>query len=427
MTNHIFARSFQPRGAEVEVTPPRLPAPDRCGKCLSVKRAGVSHPCGPAAKRRNLLALLGESPEHDQRAVVGSAVKSLAKSNTNGGSLDLKRVGGGHPVKVMIGEVGDGGWPKLNANTFRRIEVEMDMARSSLLKLIKILRGEVGISSRVKEALKSWDRVGADQLSLERIQNFEQKIAARRGGKGEKGVPAHEIEITRDAVVVKDVSKMVDWVVTERGMVKQQTVVRGSMDGGGGSLKILASIFQESELSRAEQPGFLLTGVNRILLLAFVEDLQESWHNLRILLELVNLSSISYRLAADLKLINIVLGISSHSGKYACFICYGECHLSSGPLRTYQHLKDMYEKYEACCRPRGMMSRFYNVIKPCLVSPENLATFIGDVIPPPPLHLHIGVANSIWALVKVLVGEGCYQQPGVSINPENQISSWPSL
>ena len=181
MTNHIFARSFQPRGAEVEVTPPRLPAPDRCGKCLSVKRAGVSHPCGPAAKRRNLLALLGESPEHDQRAVVGSAVKSLAKSNTNGGSLDLKRVGGGHPVKVMIGEVGDGGWPKLNANTFRRIEVEMDMARSSLLKLIKILRGEVGISSRVKEALKSWDRVGADQLSLERIQNFEQKIAARRG------------------------------------------------------------------------------------------------------------------------------------------------------------------------------------------------------------------------------------------------------
>ena len=78
-----------------------------------------------------------------------------------------------------------------------------------------------------------------------------------------------------------------------------------------------------------------------------------------------------------------------------------------------------------------MMSRFYNVIKPCLVSPENLATFIandiGDVIPPPPLHLHIGVANSIWALVKVLVGEGCYQQPGVSINPENLISSWPSL
>ena len=37
-------------------------------------------------------------------------------------------------------------------------------------------------------------------------------------------------------------------------------------------------------------------------------------------MELLDLSKIEYRLAADLKLINMLLGISSHSGKYACFV-----------------------------------------------------------------------------------------------------------
>ena len=76
-------------------------------------------------------------------------------------------------------------------------------------------------------------------------------------------------------------------------------------------------------------------------------------------MELLDLSKIEYRLAADLKLINILLGISSHSGKYACFVCYGPCNLVSGPLRTYQHLEDMYLEYAAAGFPVKKMSLFY--------------------------------------------------------------------
>ena len=93
--------------------------------------------------------------------------------------------------------------------------------------------------------------------------------------------------------------------------------MRISIDGGGGSLKVLASIFDKNEdsevvFTQREQPGSRLTGVNRVILLAYVEDLQETWHNLRIVLELLQLDGLSYRLAADMKLINILLGISSH-------------------------------------------------------------------------------------------------------------------
>ena len=119
-------------------------------------------------------------------------------------------------------------------------------------------------------------------------------------------------------------------------------------------------------------------------------------------MELLDLSKIEYRLAADLKLINILLGISSHSGKYACFVCYGPCNLVSGPLCTYQHLEDMYLEYAAAGFPVKKMSLFYNVIKPCLINPSNMELYIGNQIPLPQLHLNIGIGNLGWDLVKVI-------------------------
>ena len=38
-----------------------------------------------------------------------------------------------------------------------------------------------------------------------------------------------------------------DWVVEERGLERSNTAVRISIDGGGGSLKVLASIFDKNE------------------------------------------------------------------------------------------------------------------------------------------------------------------------------------
>ena len=124
---------------------------------------------------------------------------------------------------------------------------------------------------------------------------------------------------------------------------------------------------------------------------------------MRIVMELLELNKIQYRLAADLKLINILLGISSHSGKYACFVCYSPCNLVSGPLRTYQHLEYMYQAYAAARFPAKKMSMFYNVIKPCLINPSDMGLYIGDRIALPQLHLNIGIGNWGWDLVKVCI------------------------
>ena len=292
--------------------------------------------------------------------------------------------------------------------TFRKIEVDTEMARNSLLKLKRILSKEIPVEKGVKEGLRSWDKLGEDQLQLHRIDNFELKVPVKKGKKGEPGEPARLEVITRDAVVVKDISKMLDFVREQRSMVEEKTVLRISIDSGGGSLKVLGSIFHEDE--KPEQKGALNTGVNKVILLAYVEDLQESWVNLRILMELLQLHKVKYILAADLKLINIILGISSHSGKFACFSCYGEALLIPGPPRTYQNLADMYQAYSEAKFPKARMSQFFNVIKPCLVNPTNLSSKVGDVIPIPQLHSHIGVGNWGWDWVKRVIGEGRYRE-----------------
>ena len=80
-------------------------------------------------------------------------------------------------------------------------------------------------------------------------------------------------------------------------MLKENVVLCVNIDSGGGSLKVLGSIFHDNEdseimFTRFEQPGQCLTGVNRLILLAHVEDLQETWHNLWILLELLQLEKV---------------------------------------------------------------------------------------------------------------------------------------
>ena len=100
--------------------------------------------------------------------------------------------------------------PTISASTFRKVKLEMDMARNSILKLRKILSKEVKVKSRVRDALWDWDKFGDDQLELHRIENFELKIVAKTGDKG-----GREDTITRDVLAVKDIGRTVDWVVDQ--------------------------------------------------------------------------------------------------------------------------------------------------------------------------------------------------------------------
>ena len=144
--------------------------PNRCGSCLGEIRRGVKHKCSQASKKKNILEMIRTDSIDMQKQIVGSAVKSLAMSNSrhatkrsegHNETVMLGRVTGSHNFTVSVGkEEKKGGF--LTASTFRKIEVSMDMSRNSILKLKKILKEEVSVDKGIREALKSWDNLGAN-------------------------------------------------------------------------------------------------------------------------------------------------------------------------------------------------------------------------------------------------------------------------
>lgn len=155
-----------------------------------------------------------------------------------------------------------------------------------------------------------------------------------------------------------------------------------------------------------------MTGVNQLLLLAEVDGGLERHHNVRLLLERLNIHLLpGLDLVGDLCITNTYTGISKHGGKYACYVCEGPSTLVSGDLRTFGSLDTHYEAYRAAGSNPKKMSKFKNVINQCLVEADP-TELVGNVLPLPELHLLMGVGNhhhklllKVWPAL-VLFGRG---------------------
>ena len=196
--------------------------------------------------------------------------------------------------------------------------------------------------------------------------------------------------------------EIVDHIVEERGLERDQVMVRVGLDGGQGSFKVVVSIFEtgfdpEISFSKSEGPGSRLTGSQRILVMALAEDLPESYENMRIIVEVLKLNDLQCCIASDLKLINALLGISSHSGKFSCCYCTGEMKLECGELRTFGSLAKRSAEFASKGSKMKDMKRFKNVIHPSLLKGEPGSLL--SAVPPPELHLLMGAVN--WALVQL--------------------------
>ena len=88
-------------------------------------------------------------------------------------------------------------------------------------------------------------------------------------------------------------------------------------------MKFILNIFdknQDPEITfpKVERKVNLCSGVNRSIVLAYCEDLEENYSNCRTIMELLRVDELDSVIAADYKLLNILLGLSGHGGKFAC-------------------------------------------------------------------------------------------------------------
>ena len=87
-----------------------------------------------------------------------------------------------------------------------------------------------------------------------------------RGRKRKKEIEIEKKEV--DVTIVKNSLQLVEQVMEARSLSRDTVRCRVVIDGGQGSLKIVASIFDSSVDPKSQDPSEKMTVVNRLLLLA---------------------------------------------------------------------------------------------------------------------------------------------------------------
>ena len=145
-----------------------------------------------------------------------------------------------------------------------------------------------------------------------------------------------------------------------------------------------------------------LMGPKRGIILACVAKVPETYYNINILFMLTNLHEVKYTLSQDLKLTNIVLGLTSHSSKYPC--PYGECYRDNktgdwikGVNRTVSSFNEHQKKWCSVTKcNRDRLKEYFNCESKPLLTCDEENTPILYKIPPPPLHtILLGPVNHI--------------------------------
>ena len=204
--------------------------------------------------------------------------------------------------------------------------------------------------------------------------------------------------LNRNLVYVQNTSTFVMHLISKRMLNPENTLVRISLDSGGSFMKVIVNVFDPEE--ERSSGTFSNSGVQRSQILAICEDVPESNRNLYLILSKLNLEEVKFSVAFDLKCGNSIFGLSNHAGKRACLFCEGTCSFESGHLRSLKSLDYWYSEYEKTGFNKSKMKDCMNVINPRLLYLEtDPDTLIQHLVPPPELHLLIGVVSHVGSLL----------------------------
>ena len=403
------AVSVIPRGEVVEVAAPVVEKKKtRCSDCLQeLAGPGINHPCGAAARKENLARLILQE-EGAGEQVIATAIKGLAEQRgiEAGEELQLKQLKGGRLLTVSVGHQKKARKKvvQVKSLTVAKLRKRLKLSDRATETVCRILRKDgVKVEPQTRKFLSELDQMlrqhYEDKIMVMQVKKNVKvtKNVRTRGGKLTKKVieVKRVIEKAKHIAIVKDVPLFLQRIAQLRNIPLDDAVYRVCQDGGGGSFKTVVSVMEGGASPRLEFKGELLSGVNRLLPLAVCPGVPERHSNLRQIMEHLQLHKIPrLKVVMDLCLLNAILGISAHGGKFACSWCDGPSTLQSGTLRTFAHLKQNYQQFAASGFKAAKMKECANVIHECLtIAPP--ATLVLDVHPLPPLHLLMGVVNHL--------------------------------
>nr|XP_012557502.2 uncharacterized protein LOC105844913 isoform X1 [Hydra vulgaris] len=292
-----------------------------CGLCYLNLGRGISHDCCKSKAVNNIIDI-SESLGYKGAEQVASGLLKRKMERENIVSREQFVLStGGNLLSVTVG---------VNENKSKRKKVNQ-VSFQTIMELSNVLELSKNKTKKLCSTLRS-NLTGVESNINIKMTELQDTLETLYECKTEEFLDGDDI-VVRDIVYVKNTTEFIKFIIDERGIDTPNAIARITIDGGQNFLKVIINVFDpKNHYSLSEM--YEDSGVKRCFILAIVEMISEDNGNLQKLLEPLKLEEVDFSLAFDLKCANSIFGLLSHSGKYACLYCEGECSLKAGKLRT---------------------------------------------------------------------------------------------
>ena len=399
-----------------------------CQKCHLHIGQGVKHKCTTGQASENILNNISNLPEKVSEQIASALLKRKAdKENISGSksNIDIELSTKGRKAKVTINPE-----PKTSINISHErlhdLQVGLGIPSNTKMKVVSNwIRTELGrksIPANYNNSLSEKSNFLSDDFSIKE-EEFD--------GPGDTG------KVQRP-VIYADSERLIDKIITERQYTGTPRIII-MVDGGGEFFKVCATILPENydwktgretvnDSEYDEQEGEQMrgrstyaeggstkkgkpSGVKRVILLAVVPDIKETYSNVSLIFELINLNRLHFKIVADFKLQLIVLGLQTATATHPC----GYCLISKQDLqqrnvdftakeRTFGSLKDSNKQFLDNGGEVKDSKFFYNCLNPSLLEESDNMRVIEKFIIPE-LHLILGFVSLIMKSLENMVGK----------------------
>ena len=410
-----------PKGRPALPGPPRLPSPGivrKCKVCEQVIGRGIPHPqpCGLNGRRKNVQSLLEQDPKGAEMAA-SSLIRQKRAFAKDSASINLATPG----VPMTLPNASK---PSCSKALFKDSPVPAEKFQD-MLTLGKFSINQIQLIAKHE---RTWHGRKSVEPGLEAklrakdksLQDFFSLIGSKMDTKAGKK--------PRDIVFCNNLPGLIDHLCKVRGFHPQtRYFVKVGIDGGKELLKVCLNIEKiEDEISSPAKvkPKWSYasgacsnklkdSGVRRLIIVGIAEDVTESYSNLKLFNDLLDLNSLrkaenaNFRYAFDMKVSNCFFGMGPCSSKYGCPWCQmmralwaNDPLLAGGILRTLGLIRKYAPLYQAAAANHKGTRKLTPID---YYSCENLplcdapdSTYILELLPCMELHLMIGVVNKLY-------------------------------
>ena len=306
-------------GRPLSSSPQPDPSPIKvCSACLTELSKGKPHNCNKTTRELNIQSML-ESGDCKSGEKITSKIlkeyKTLNESNTF--SLSQFR---GQPLRVELFPAKKKDMT-LTCEEMKNIKKNIGLTSRQTLKLATGLRIATKRRCSVVPGLK-------DSLT-ESNKQVDQYFSV-------KDIKFDEEETVTPVVYCTDIKGFIDFVLLQRREFSEDVEMKLGLDSGGGFFKICLNVFSHCDFENLRVtakkqkysegfPEVKTTSVGKLIILALAQNVKETFLNVSKIYQLLKIEEIekSYkiRVAADFKMLNILLGLMAHSSTHPCSYC----------------------------------------------------------------------------------------------------------